>query len=256
MSIRLIRGQSVKAFTLIELLVVVAIIALLAGLLFPALSTAKAKAKSVACQNQLKHMGLAMIMYVHDSGFYPADRDTVNNVQSTWMGRLAPYVSLQADKLFNDVYRPGQKERVFRCPELIFRQDLRQWRPSYYALNGYGTGNPNDPKRLGLSVYIERTAGFVNLRYATEAMVAAPSDMIAFGDMNIAATTDGRSSHSFFISDPNPIPWPALLHRKGANMVFCDGHLEWASQTNWMAPRDFIRKRWNIDNEPHPETWK
>jgi hypothetical protein len=38
-------------------------------------------------------------------------------------------------------------------------------------------------------------------------------------------------------------------------MVFCDGHLENARQTNWMAATETARRRWNNDNEPHPETW-
>jgi prepilin-type processing-associated H-X9-DG protein len=60
-------------------------------------------------------------------------------------------------------------------------------------------------------------------------------------------------------------PYPASItgwyggmddaHNGGANVVFCDGHVEYAKIATWFTADDLHRRRWNNDNQPHPETW-
>ena len=50
-------------------------------------------------------------------------------------------------------------------------------------------------------------------------------------------------------------PGVGQWHAGGANMLFCDGHTEFAKQSNWMAPTASARQHWNNDDQPHPEYW-
>jgi prepilin-type N-terminal cleavage/methylation domain-containing protein len=108
-----------EGFTLVELLVVIAVIALLAAILFPAFATARAKARETACLSNMRQHGLAFSMYVQDyDGLYPyavdpADRDT----PQIWNGFPAFKAQIPALPWVHEVLQPYSKSReLFHCP--------------------------------------------------------------------------------------------------------------------------------------------
>jgi prepilin-type N-terminal cleavage/methylation domain-containing protein/prepilin-type processing-associated H-X9-DG protein len=251
-------------FTLIELLVVIAIIAILAGLLLPALSQAKAKANSVKCKSNLHHLGLATRMYVDDYGAY---MDGTPNSSFLWHPDLFPYLGSKEQEEYAGLAEIRNYRGVFRCPSQPIDKDAiaytwhgtPHWWTSY-GFNNLGTARPDKGFYLGLGLF---NSSLVKSPPAKEAEVKVPADMIALAD-GFGVHADGRPQDSWVLghashqsSTPNAHPPPrsnraAKRHGGRLNVLFCDGHVEALKVDHLLYNREpqWLRK-WNRDNEAH-----
>ena len=113
------RCPAKEGFTLIELLVVIGIIGILAAIILPAMQSAREKARTASCQNNLRQIGVAMQQYTTDfAGLFPHEDDK-NPPDSCWYFLLDPYLQTQGllDVEINDVkmcpgVRKGKEARA------------------------------------------------------------------------------------------------------------------------------------------------
>ncbi len=258
------------AFTLIELLVVIAIIAILAGLLLPALATAKAKAKQTACINNFRQIAIGNTIYVNDTKSYPGSY-SANNGCYVWMTRILPSM--------------GNNRAVFACPAAP--QDS-QWDTSVNTTlggkNEFGvydpyTVTPSSRFSIGYNDWgLGQSLGLGNAAAAlglggdvdgsfyhgpiSDASVVSPSLMIMLADTRALQTgTGGQFEANLDPTDTAPGgggQLPSNRHNYKTDMSFCDGHAEKPLRNDTINPAasNMWRSRWNNDNQPHNEsTW-
>jgi len=184
-----------KGFTLIEILVVLAIIAILAAILFPVFARARAKARQAQCASNLRQLASAFEMYVTDyDDTYPGAPNG-NGGNSTyggwvWYAAFGTPAPGYFDVTRGAVYPYVRNTQIYICP------DDRSGSGCTYELNCW-------------------------LRFLPMAMVPKPAETLLL----IPEDDHGTANDGYF--DVPAGDYPCLRHNGGLNAAFADGHVKW-----------------------------
>ena len=225
------------AFTLVELLVVIAVIAILAALLLPALAAAKSQAARIQCVSNEKQLVLAWSIYSTDNN----EILVLNGADDL---SASPYAHLWVhggnhgtpDTLTNKLYLTGPNfalfarslptERIYKCPADISTWPL--WRSASltyvtelrsYSMNSYiGTTAVNAVAPINLN------PAYKVYTKSSQFAVDAPANRFVFTDVNPASICTPGFGVDMTLA--TWIHYPSDLHRRGGVQAFADGHVE------------------------------